>query len=107
MAADWSIAVGVLVFLVAIVIASIYYFRYKKVYLILFIASISTYVFSVFYMLDVFEFTDKNIVLLVLGISTILMFFVGKYFSGFKLKHTAKPGGKWVRKNQVIVSTGF
>ena len=83
--ADWSIALGVLVFLVAIVFAIYYYFKYKKVFLIFFVASIATYVFSVFYTWDVFEL-NKNWVLLVLVVSTILMLFLGKYFSKMELK---------------------
>lgn len=92
--ADWSIAVGVLVFIIAIIVASIYYFRYKKIFLISFIASISIFVFSVFYMIDVFDFTDKNIILAILAISTIIMFLVGRYFSGFKLEPRVKLEGK-------------
>lgn len=83
--ADWSIAVGILIFVVAIIIAAIYYLKYKKVFLVVFIASIATYAFAVFYTMDVFEL-NKNWIMLLLVISTVLMLFLGKYFSKFELK---------------------
>ena len=83
--ADWSIAVGIMVFLVAIIIAAIYYLRYKKVFIVIYSASIATYVFAVFYTWDVFDL-NKNLVLLMLAISTIIMMFLGKYFSKIDLK---------------------
>ena len=83
--ADWSIAVGVLVFIIAIIVAAIYYFRFKRIYLIAYVASIATYVFSVFYIWDVYEL-KKNGVLVLLLISTGLMIFLGKHFKGIHLK---------------------
>ena len=83
--ADWSIAVGIMTFIVAIVFAAIYYFRYRKIFLIVLIASIATYVFAVFYTWDVFELS-KNMVLVLLLVSTILMIVLGKYFSKLVLK---------------------
>lgn len=78
--ADWSIAVGILIFIIAICFAIYFYLKYNKVYQIVFIASISTYIFAVFYAMDVFELS-KNWVLSLLVFSTILMMLVGKYFS--------------------------
>lgn len=85
MAADWSIAVGILTFIIALIFAAIYYLQYKKIFLVVLIASIATYAFSVFYIWDVFEL-NRNLVMLLLGISTIVMFFIGKYFSTLELK---------------------
>ena len=82
--ADWSIAVGIFTYLIAIVLAVIYYFKYKKVFLIVLISSIATYVFAVFYTWDVFELS-KNWVLGVLILSTLIMIFIGKYMSKFDL----------------------
>ena len=82
--ADWSIAAGILTFIIAIIFAAIYYMQYKKVFLVVIIASIATYVFSVFYTWDVFEL-NKNWVLGILVASTIVMFFIGKYFSTIDL----------------------
>lgn len=78
--ADWSIGVGVLIFIIAICFAVYFYLKYKKVNQIVFIASISTYIFAVFYAMDVFELS-KNGVLGLLVLSTVLMMGVGKYFS--------------------------
>jgi hypothetical protein len=78
--AGWSIGVGVLIFIIAICFAVYFYLKYKKVSQTVFIASISTYIFAVFYAMDVFKLS-KNGVLGLLVISTILMMVVGKYFS--------------------------
>ena len=86
---EWSAPVGVLILLIALVIAAIYYFRYKKIYLITFVASLSTYVFSIFFIWDVFEL-NKNLVLLILAISTLIMILIGKYFSNIKIE-ISKP----------------
>lgn len=83
--ADWSIAVSILVFLIAIVIAAIYYYRYRKFYLVLYIASVATYISSIFYTWDVFEL-NKNAVLVMLLVSTIVMWFLGGHFSKMNLK---------------------
>lgn len=83
--ATWSIAIGYLVFITAIIFATYYYFKYKKIFLIVLIASLATYVFSVFYAWDVFQ-PDRNIILIMLIISTVIMVFLAKYFSQFKLK---------------------
>ncbi|MFW6008530.1 MAG: hypothetical protein ACOCP8_04615 [archaeon] len=85
--ADWSIALGVLVFIIAIIFAVYFYLTYKKISLVIFISAISTYIFAVFYTWDVFEL-NKNLVLLLLTISTVLMIFVGSYFS--KIKYIQK-----------------
>lgn len=83
--ADWSIPVGILIYLIALIFAIYYYYKYKKIFLIVFITSIATYGFSVFYAWDVFDL-NKNYVLVILVISTILMIFLGKYFSKMELK---------------------
>ncbi len=83
--ATWSIAVGVLIFIIAIITAIIFYYRYNKVSLIVFIASISTYIFAVFYTWDVFQL-NKNYVMLLLLISTIIMFLLARYFGNYNLK---------------------
>lgn len=90
--ADWSIVVGVLTFIVAIIFAAIYYFKYKKIFLISYIASIATYVFAVFYTWDIFE-PNRNWILFMLVVSVVIMIFLGRHFSKFDLKpsklHTA------------------
>jgi drug/metabolite transporter (DMT)-like permease len=85
--ADWSIAVGVLTFIVALIFAVYFYLTYKKMSLVIFTASIATYIFAVFYTWDVFEL-NKNWVLAILGVSAILMILVGTYFSKVDYKKT-------------------
>lgn len=82
--ADWSLFLGVLTYMVALVFAGYYYFKYKKIFLLFFITSIATYIFAVFYTWDVFEL-DKNWILAMLVVSTFVMFFLGKYFSTIEL----------------------
>ena len=85
MAATWSVPLGILIYLIAIIFAIIFYFKYKKVFMVLFTASVATYVFGVFYAWDVFSL-DKNYVLLMLVISTIVMILLGRYFSKLSFK---------------------
>ena len=87
--ADWSIALGVLTFIIALIFAAVYYLKYKKVFLIVLIASVATYVFSVFYTWDVFEL-NKNSILLLLVVSTIVMMLLGRYFKNIELKPLKK-----------------
>ena len=87
--AEWSIPLGFLIYLAAIIIAIIYYLRFKKWSLVMYIASIATYAFSLFYAWDVFELS-KNWVLMLLVFSAILMFAVAHYFKGISLDR-AKP----------------
>lgn len=82
--ASWSIAVNVLAFIIAIIFTLYYYLRYKKLFLIFFIVSVTTYIAAVFYTWDVFEL-NKNWILLMLAVSTAIMFFLGRYFSHIKL----------------------
>jgi membrane protein implicated in regulation of membrane protease activity len=83
--ADWSIAVGILVFIIAIIFAAYYFLKYRRIFTVVFIASIATYVFAVFYTWDVFEL-NKNMILAILAISAVVMIFLGKYFSKYELK---------------------
>ncbi|MCA9460034.1 MAG: hypothetical protein KC550_05800 [Nanoarchaeota archaeon] len=78
--AEWSIPLGILIFIVALIFAVYYYMKYKKIFLIVFTAAIATYVFAAFYTWDVFEL-NKNWIMAMLSISTILMFGLAKYFS--------------------------
>ncbi|MCH8519590.1 MAG: hypothetical protein LAT82_02445 [Nanoarchaeota archaeon] len=81
MGAEWSIAVGFLVYFIAIIFAIVFYVIYRKFSLILYTASISTLIFSIFYAIDVFDFS-RNLIMLTLVISTIAFFALGKYFQG-------------------------
>jgi len=80
----WSIALGFLIFFIAIIFAVVLFVVYRKISLVFFISAIATYIFSVFYAWDVFEFT-REFVLLILIFSTILMVLLGKYFSNWEI----------------------
>ncbi|MCA9497388.1 MAG: hypothetical protein KC589_10695 [Nanoarchaeota archaeon] len=95
--AEWSIPLGILVFIVALLFAVYYYMKYKKVFLIVFVASIATYVFAAFYTWDVFEL-NKNWIMGMLSISTLLMFGLAKYFSNLVL-NPVKPHTSLKEKN--------
>lgn len=81
MAADWSIAIGFFVYFIAIILAIIFYVLYRKFSLVVYTASISTLIFSIFYAIDVFDFS-RNLIMLTLIISTVAFFALGKYFQG-------------------------
>ncbi len=89
--AGWSIVAGFFTFVIALIFTVVYYVRYRKLYLIALIASIATYLFSVFYFWDVFNLS-RNIILILLLISTAIMFLIGKYISSFDL--VPKKNGK-------------
>ena len=85
MGAEWSIAVGFLVYFIAIIVAVIWFILYRKLSIIIYTASITTLIFSIFYMIDVFDF-NRHLVLLTLTISTIVFFVLGRYFKNVTYK---------------------
>lgn len=87
--ADWSIAVGILTYIIALVFATIFYIKQKKISTILLIASIATYIFAIFYTWDIYE-PEKNIVITMLAISAIIMLLIGKYFKQISLNKKTK-----------------
>lgn len=96
--AEWSIALGVVIYLIAIIAAAVYYYRFKKIYLIFHITALATYIFSVFYTWDVFDL-GNNQVLGLLFLSTIVMIFLGRYFKNFDIK-VDKPHTSLKEKNE-------
>jgi hypothetical protein len=83
--ADWSLAWGVLISVIATVASVLYYLRYKKWFLVSYIASISMFIFSIFYTWDILELKGIAVIVLLL-LSTIIMIFLGKHFSGITLE---------------------
>ena len=81
--ADWSIVIGILIMLIAIVVAIILYLTKNKFSNVFLIASIATYLFGIAYVFDVYD-TTKNWNLIILLSSTIIMFFLGYYISKMK-----------------------
>lgn len=84
MAADWSIALGVLLFIIAIIAAVLYYLRYKKWFLISYVAALTVFIFSIFYTWDVLELRGIQVMVL-LAISAVIMIYLGKHFTGISL----------------------
>ncbi|MCA9486555.1 hypothetical protein H6501_00270 [Candidatus Woesearchaeota archaeon] len=98
--AEWSIALGILVYIIAFIVAAYFYFKYKRLSLIVFTASVATYIFAVFYTWDIYDLGNaKHWIMLLLLISTGLMFFLGKYFSKFDLEPD-KPHTSLVEKSR-------
>ncbi len=85
MEADWSLALGVLIFIIAIIAAIIYYLRYKKWFIISYVASFSVLIFSIFYTWDVLSLEGLGVILL-LGASAVIMIVLGKHFSGISFE---------------------
>ena len=79
MGATWSIGVGILVYFITVIVAIIWFVLYRKLSIVIYSASIATLIFSIFYMIDVFDF-NRHLVLLTLALSTIVFFILGKYF---------------------------
>lgn len=89
MGATWSIALGILIFAIAGIVAIYFYTKERLLSYLFFIASIATYIFAVFYTWDVFELENES-VLLILAVSVLLMFFLGHYFSKVSFKEERK-----------------
>jgi len=74
--ATWSIAVGIFLAIMAVIAGIISYFLNRKYYPIAFITGIGLYIFSVFYTWDIYSL-DKNKVMLLLFLSTIVIILIG------------------------------
>ena len=79
MGATWSIGVGFLVYFIAVIVSIIWFVLYRKLSIVMYTISITTLIFSIFYMIDVFDF-NRHLVLLTLVLSTIIFYVLGKYF---------------------------
>lgn len=79
MGAEWSIAVGFLIYFIAVIVCIIWFVLYRKLSVIIYTISITTLIFSIFYMIDIFNF-NRHLVLLTLSLSTIIFYILGKYF---------------------------
>lgn len=73
-------ALGIGIFWIGLVVAIILFANYKKIYPVIFLASICLYIFTVGFMIDVFEL-NKNLILLTLAFSALVFMGLGFYFS--------------------------
>lgn len=76
----WYSFLGYGVFWIALVVSIILYAMKRKWYPIMYLISISLYIFTVGFVIDVFDLS-KNWILLILGFSSILMIGLGLYLS--------------------------
>ena len=80
MATYWYPFLGYGVFWIALVTSIILYAIKRKWYPIMYLISISLYIFTVGFVIDVFDLT-KNWILLILAFSAFLMISIGTYLS--------------------------
>lgn len=78
--AYWYPFLGYGVFWIALVVSIILYAMKRKWYPLTYLISISLYVFTIGFVIDVFDLS-KNWILLLLGFSSIIMIGLGLYLS--------------------------
>lgn len=76
----WSSALGYGIFWIGLIASIIIYIFKRKFYPIIYLISISLYIFLVGFVIDVFELS-KNGILLMLALSTGVMMGLGVYIS--------------------------
>ncbi len=84
--ADWSLVVGILEFIVALIISVVIYAVKRKFYLIMYLISAAVYIFTICFAIDVFDLS-KNWILLLLALSSVLMMLIGWYIAKEAQKH--------------------
>ncbi|MBS3084044.1 hypothetical protein J4423_04535 [Candidatus Pacearchaeota archaeon] len=77
---EWYPFLGWSVFIVSLIIAIVIFATHRKFYPIFYLISISLYVFTAGFFIDVYDLS-KGGILIVLVISAILFMLVGWYFS--------------------------
>lgn len=76
----WYSSLGYGIFWFSLVISIILYAMKRKWYPIIYLISVSLYIFTVGFIIDVFDLS-KNEILLTLGVSALVMIGVGIYIS--------------------------
>mgnify|MGYP006272084335 CR=1 FL=1 len=89
MAADWSIGVGILIFIIALVVGIKYFISFRKFSVLFLTAGIATFLFGIFYSWDIFQF-ERNVILAVLIVATLIMFVLGLYFKNVNFEKVNK-----------------
>lgn len=78
--APWLAPFGWGIFFIGLVAAIILYATYRRLAPVMYLISIVTYIFTVGFVIDMFDF-GKNGVLIILAISSCVFIFLGWYFS--------------------------
>lgn len=81
---DWLAPFGWGIFFIGLVLAIILFAIRKKFYPVMYLVSVATYIFTVGFVIDAFEFS-KNMILVTLAISAVLFILLGVYI-GFKFE---------------------
>lgn len=102
MIATWSIPIGILILIIAIFFAIYYYIKFKKIFLVLIIFSISSFIYGIFYVWDVFSLKRNLVIILLLGSATSL-FGIGQYLSSIELSYKNKKHEIFRMKNKIKI----
>jgi len=78
--AYWYPLMGWAVFWIGLIVAIVLFSSYKKIYSVFYLVSVSLYIFTVGFMIDVFKF-GKGPILTTLVFSALLFMVLGYYFS--------------------------
>lgn len=74
--AGWSTVIGIMMLVLAFIASIVLYFVKKKWYFILYLISISFYIFTVLFIIDIYD-PSKIVILLLLLMSAFVMIFLG------------------------------
>lgn len=77
---EWLAPFGWGIFFIGLVIAIILFAVKRKFYPVMYLASISTYIFTIGFVIDAFDLS-KNWVLLLLAFSAVIFIILGTYFA--------------------------
>lgn len=72
--------IGYGVFWIGLIASIVLYIKKKKFYPIIYLISIALYIFTVGFVIDVFDFS-RNLILITLAVSAAAFMFLGVYFS--------------------------
>ncbi|HLC31676.1 MAG TPA: hypothetical protein VJK51_03335 [Candidatus Nanoarchaeia archaeon] len=77
------------VFFIGLVVAIVLYAVRKRFYPVMYLISVSTYIFTVGFVIDAFDM-EQNGILLMLALSAVIFILLGMYFSYKMKKHKAE-----------------
>jgi len=89
----WAIPIGILLFLEATFLILYLFEKYKKVSYVLYTLGLNLYVFSIFYTWNTYE-NNKNLILIMLVLSSLILFVLGKLIFKPKTKNLEKKKSK-------------